>query len=166
VEISPANLAYTVPLAIEPAGGMTLTPHDYGRFLQLHLRGLTGRDDVLKAATIQGLHKRGSAMGWSVMPRDGVESHEHSGSYAADVAFTTLQPERDLAIGVFTNVGGGQDLKDAVARLAFQIAARLSQEAASRYDPSITESRAEEPWTITASSRCLLRACIPTTSRR
>jgi CubicO group peptidase (beta-lactamase class C family) len=126
VEVSPASRAYTVPFAIEPAGGIALTPHDYGRFLQLHLRGLKGRDDVLKAATIQELHTRGSAMGWSVVARDGVESHEHSGSYAAYVAFTTLQPERDLAIGVFTNAGGDQALKDAVARLAFRIAARLS----------------------------------------
>jgi CubicO group peptidase (beta-lactamase class C family) len=125
VEVSPASRAYTVPFAIEPAGGMALTPHDYGRFLQLHLRGLKGRDDVLKAATIQELHKR-VAMGWSVTQRDGVESHEHSGSYAVYVAFTTLQPGRDLAIGVFTNAGGDQALKDAVARLAFQIAARLS----------------------------------------
>ena len=61
---------------------------DYARFLQLHLRGLRGRDDILKATTIQALHGRvapdnpalGSAMGWAVMPRDGVESHEHVGS--------------------------------------------------------------------------------------
>jgi CubicO group peptidase (beta-lactamase class C family) len=126
VEVSPTSRAYTVPFAIEPAGGIALTPHDYGRFLQLHLRGLKGRDDALTAVMIQELHKRGSAMGWSVTRRDGVESHEHSGSYAVYMAFTTLQPERDLAIGVFTNAGGDQTLKDAVSRLAFQIAARLS----------------------------------------
>ena len=98
---------------------------DYGRFLQLHLRGLRGRDDVLKATTIQELHRR-VALGWAVMPRDGVESHEHVGSYGAYVAYATIQPSRDIAVGVFTNIGGGQDLRDAVARVAMRIATRVA----------------------------------------
>jgi hypothetical protein len=60
------------------------------------------------------------------MPRDGVESHEHVGSYGAYVAFTTIQASRDLAVAAFTNLGGGQDLRDAVGRVALQIATRLS----------------------------------------
>ena len=108
--------------------------HDYGRFLQLHLRGLRGRDDVLKATTIQDLHRRvapnnaalGSVMGWAVMPRDGVESHEHVGSYGAYVAYATIQPSRNIAVGAFTNIGGGQDVRDAVARLAMRLATRVA----------------------------------------
>jgi CubicO group peptidase (beta-lactamase class C family) len=136
VEVSPADSAYTPPLAIEPAGDASLSLQDYGRFLQLHLRGLRGRDDVLKATTVQDLHRRaapinpslGFAMGWSVMPRDGVESHEHVGSYGAYVAYATIQASRDVAVGAFTNLGGGQDLRDAVARVALQIATRVSTE--------------------------------------
>ena len=134
VEVSPVASVYTTPLAIEPAGDVSLSPQDYGRFLQLQLRGLRGRDDVLKETTIRDLHRRaapinpslGFAMGWSVMPRDGVESHEHVGSYGAYVAYATIQASRDLAVGVFTNLGGGQDLRDDVARLALQIATRIS----------------------------------------
>lgn len=133
-EVAPADAVYTTPLAIEPAGDASPSAQDYGRFLQLHLRGLRGRDDVLKATTIQDLHRKvapinpflGFVMGWVVMMRDGVESHEHGGSYGAYVAHATIQPSRDLAVGVFTNVGAGQDLKDAVAKLAMEIAARLS----------------------------------------
>jgi CubicO group peptidase (beta-lactamase class C family) len=129
-EVTPENLVYTTPLAIEPAGDASPSMEDYGRFLQLHLRGLRGRDDALKATTIQELHgkvapnnpARGSAMGWSVTPRDGVESHEHVGSYGAYVAYATVQPSRDVAVGAFTNMGGGQDLRDAVARVALRIA--------------------------------------------
>jgi D-alanyl-D-alanine carboxypeptidase len=114
---------YTTPLAIEPAGDASPSMPDCGRFLQLHLRGLRGRDDILKAATIQDLQRApGSAMAWAVMPRDGVESHEHFGSYGAYVAYATIQPSRDIAVGVFTNIGGGQDLRDAVARVALRIA--------------------------------------------
>ena len=139
-EVTPADAVYTTPLAIEPAGDASPSLQDYGRFLQLHLRGLRGRDDVLKATTIQDLHRKvapinpslGFVMGWVVMMRDGVASHEHGGSYGAYVAHATIQPSRDLAVGVFTNVGGGQDLKDAVAKLAMQIATRLSNPPAGR----------------------------------
>jgi CubicO group peptidase (beta-lactamase class C family) len=131
-EVTPTDVVYTTPLAIEPAGDVSLSPQDYGRFLQLHLRGLRGRDDVLKAETIQDLHSpvapinpgSGSAMGWSLMPRDGVRSHEHVGSYGAYVAYATIQPSRDLAVAAFANVGGGQDVRDAVGRVALMIAAR------------------------------------------
>ena len=134
VEVAPADPVYTTPLAIEAAGDASLSPQDYGRFLQLHLRGLRGRDDVLKAATVQELHRRtvpinpslGFAMGWSVMPREGVESHEHVGSYGAYVAYATIQASRDLAVAAFTNLGGGQGLRDAVGRVALQIATRVS----------------------------------------
>jgi CubicO group peptidase (beta-lactamase class C family) len=124
-EVTPDDAVYTTPLAIEPAGDASPSMQDYGRFLQLHLRGLRGRDDVLRATTIQDLHRR-VAMGWTVMPRDGVESHEHVGSYGAYVAYATIQPSRDVAVGVFTNIGGGQDLRDAVARLALKLATRVS----------------------------------------
>ena len=132
-EIEPGNSTYTTPLAIEPAGDASPSLRDYGRFLQAHLRGLRGRDDVLKAATVQELHKKvapispatGSVMGWSVMPRDGVQSHEHVGSYGAYVAFATLQPSRDVAVGAFTNLGGDQELRNAVSRVALQIATRV-----------------------------------------
>lgn len=134
MEISPTDAVYTTPLAIEPAGDASLSAQDYGRFLQLHLRGLRGRDDVLKATTVQELHRTtppihpsmGFGMGWSVMPRDGVTSHEHVGSYGAYVAYATIQASPDVAVGAFANLGGGQELKDALGRLALQIAARVS----------------------------------------
>jgi CubicO group peptidase (beta-lactamase class C family) len=133
-EVAPATAAYTTPAAIEPAGDASPSMQDYGRFLQLHLRGLKGRDDVLKATTIQALHGRaapddpapGLGMGWTLMPRDGVRSHEHVGSYGAYVAYATVQPSRDVAVAAFTNVGGGQDVKDAVARVALRLATRAT----------------------------------------
>jgi CubicO group peptidase (beta-lactamase class C family) len=132
-EITPANPVYTTPLAIEPAGDASPSLPDYGRFLQLHLRGLRGRDDVLKATTIQELHGRavpnhsvrGLAMGWTIMPRNGIESHEHVGSFGAYVAYATIQPSRDVAVAVFTNLGGGQDLRDAVGRVALRMATQI-----------------------------------------
>lgn len=134
MEIAPVNAIFTTPVAMEPAGDASPAMQDYGRFLQLHLRGLRGRDDVVKAATIQELHRRATpgasvsnlAMGWAMMTRDNVESHEHVGTYGAYVAYATIQPSRDVAVAAFTNVGGGQDVKDGVAGVALRIATRLA----------------------------------------
>ncbi len=125
MEVTPAYAVYTTPVAIEPAGDASPSMPDYGRFLQLHLRGLSGRDDALKSTTIQDLH-RSVALGWTVLPREGVESHEHFGSSGAYVGYATIQPSRDIAIGVFTNIGGGQGLRDAIARVALRIATRMA----------------------------------------
>ena len=126
-EVAPADAVYTTPLAIEPAGDASPSIADAGRFLQLYLRGLRGRDDVLKATTIQDLQKDpGSAMAWAMTTRDGVASHQHFGSYGAYVAYAVIQPSRDIAVGAFTNLGGGQDLRDAVAGVALRIATRVA----------------------------------------
>jgi CubicO group peptidase (beta-lactamase class C family) len=134
IEVPPSAAAYTTPLAIEPAGDASPSIQDYGRFLQLHLRGLKGRDDVLKAKTIQDLHRSvppknpalGFAMGWTLTTRDGVESHAHVGSYGAYVAYATIQPSRDIAVGAFANIGGGQDLRDVIARVAMRMATQVA----------------------------------------
>jgi len=134
VEVLPGSPLHTTPLAIEPAGGASPSLPDYGRFLQMHLRGLRGRDDGLKARTIQALHGRSpdkpvrsAAMGWTVMPRDGVESHEHRGSSGAYVAYVTIQPSRDIAVAVLTNMGTDQGLRDVVMRIALRIATRYGK---------------------------------------
>lgn len=136
-EVAPTNAFYTTPLAIEPGGDGSPSMPDYGRFLQLHLRGLRGRDDVLKATTIQALHGKGApnrptvqgpGMGWNVMPRDGVASHEHFGSSGAYVAYATIQPSRDIAVAAFTNLGGRAGLRDAVAGVALRFATRVAAE--------------------------------------
>jgi hypothetical protein len=65
-------------------------------------------------------------MGWSLMVRGGIESHEHVGSYGAYVAYATNQPARDLAVAALTNIGGGHDLRDGVGRIALLVVTRLS----------------------------------------
>ncbi len=139
VEILPTSPLHTTPAAIEPAGGASPSLQDYGRFLQLHLRGLKGDDGILKASTIQALHGvatktsvRRPGMGWNVMPRDGVASHEHFGSSGAYVAYATIQPSRDIAVAAFTNMGSVEGLRDAVAQVARQIATRVAAAEKSR----------------------------------
>jgi CubicO group peptidase (beta-lactamase class C family) len=105
---------YVMPPVIVPAGDASPTLGDYARFLQMHLRGLRGRDDGLESSTIQELHAAIApadtavdwAFGWGVVIRDGVRTHGHSGSAGAYIAITAIQPSKDVAIAFMTNIGG------------------------------------------------------------
>lgn len=50
------NGAYYVVESFAAGGAASLSIGGYGRFLQLHLQGLAGKDSILKADTIRALH--------------------------------------------------------------------------------------------------------------
>ena len=88
---------------------MSVTPGDYAKFLQLHLRGLEGRDGLLKAETIKRLHTRVDetvALGWGEVDLEGAPASVHSGSGGTFFAVVALWPSRDLGVAVFANSGG------------------------------------------------------------
>lgn len=85
-----------------------MTMSAYARFLQLHVRGLAGRDDVLRASTIRMLHEAEGdyALGWSVQ-RDGAGTvHCHEASAGTFHVLTVLDPQRGIAVATVTNAGG------------------------------------------------------------
>ncbi|HEY3130673.1 MAG TPA: serine hydrolase domain-containing protein [Acidobacteriota bacterium] len=111
--VDPRDRSERVPSIIWPAGAVELSLDDYARFLQLHLRGLEGRDTpLLRAATIKRLHaspvtpRDNFALGWGIQEVDGAPTSVHVGSAGAFLAVTILQPTRDLAVAVFANAGG------------------------------------------------------------
>ena len=99
------------------AGDVHMNMPDYGRFLQLHLRGLQSRETgLLSASTLQALHKSrgqmadsteapGYGLGWVVHEFRGVPSSSHAGSVGTFKARATLQASRDLAVAVVANAG-------------------------------------------------------------
>lgn len=92
------------------AGGTaSMTIGDYGRFLQMHLQGLAGRDTMLKAETVRALHTPIGqyGFGWVVRNLDGHVTHSHSGSAGTFFALTRLWPNLDLAIAVVVNAFDG-----------------------------------------------------------
>lgn len=133
--IDPRDADYVVPAVIVPAGDASVTLTDYGRFLQMHLRGLRGIDGVLKAATIRDLHAAIAPVdsgtrfgaGWGVaVTRDGFETHGHSGSAGAYIAIAAIQPARDFAIAILTNIGGDEDVLPEVSKLRPIVTERLA----------------------------------------
>jgi D-alanyl-D-alanine carboxypeptidase len=99
---------YQLPIFLAPAGALSISPADYAKFLQLHLRGLQGEDGLLKAPTIKHLHTRvdeKTALGWGVRDFEGAIASVHNGSAGTFYAVVALWPSRDLAISVFANAG-------------------------------------------------------------
>jgi D-alanyl-D-alanine carboxypeptidase len=111
--VDPRDPDERLPAIIWPAGSVELALDDYAKFLQIHLRGLQGRDTpLLKAATIKHLHtspvtppdKYG--LGWGLQDFDGAPASVHVGSAGTFYAITIIQPTRDLGVAVFANAGG------------------------------------------------------------
>lgn len=99
------------------AGDVHMNMPDYGRFLQLHLRGLRGKDTSLLASpTIQEMHESrgpmagsteatGYGLGWVIHDVLGVRSSSHAGSVGTFKARATVQASEDLAVAVVANAG-------------------------------------------------------------
>jgi len=111
--VDPRDSDEQLPAIIWPAGSVELSLDDYARFLQIHLRGLEGRDTpLLKAATIKYLHTSPVAppdkfaLGWGIQDFDGAPSSVHVGSAGAFYAITIIQPTRDLGVVVVATAGG------------------------------------------------------------
>jgi len=111
--VDPRDPGERLPPFIWPAGSVELSLEDYAQFLQVHLRGLQGRDTpLLKAATIKHLHTSPVSppdkygLGWGLQDFDGAPASVHVGSAGAFYAITIIQPTRDLGVAIFANAGG------------------------------------------------------------
>lgn len=133
--VDPRDAEYVVPAVIAAAGDASVTLLDYGRFLQMHLRGMRGIDGVLKAATIRELHTAIAPVdsgtqvgaGWGIaITKDGFETHGHNGSGGAYIAIAAIQPARDFAVAILTNIGGDDDVLPEVAKLRLIVTQRLA----------------------------------------
>jgi CubicO group peptidase (beta-lactamase class C family) len=112
-QLVPHDLAdgYVVHPAIAPAGDVNATIGAYGRFVQLHLRGLRNRPELIARESFERLHtplRDPFALGWGVQPWEGARTSVHAGSAGTFFAIVALQPERDVAVAVVTNAGGSR----------------------------------------------------------
>jgi CubicO group peptidase (beta-lactamase class C family) len=109
-----------IPPFLQPAGDVSLTLADYGRYLREHLCGVQGAPTrLLSPALVRALHEpQGSdpttaaGMGWGRSELGGLPSSVHVGGTGTFSAFVVIQPGRDRAVATVTNAG------DARARAA------------------------------------------------
>ena len=100
-----------LPLCIAPAGLMHCSMEDWSKFIQAHLEGARGRDNLLQAATFKRLQTPPSgakyACGWGVEDRDWSPGPvlSHNGSNGAWFSVVWASPSLNLAVMAVCNSG-------------------------------------------------------------
>lgn len=100
--------AYVIPEVLGPAGDVSMSVRDFGKFVQAHLQGLMGKNGLLRAETVAYLHEPvgGYAPGWAVGTSGAELWSSHNGSAGTFYAVMQVSHSRDVAVVVVTNVGG------------------------------------------------------------
>ena len=110
------NDEYQMDDIITPAGNYSMSIVDYVKFLQLNLRGINGRDSILKSSTYNYLHYCHFdstvykfpfySIGWGVYrtPEEYTIS-SHNGSAGTFYCWVILFKELDLGLVIITNSG-------------------------------------------------------------
>ena len=103
----PPTDSYKIRPATAPAGDVNLSIIDFAKFVQMHLRGCRGTQTVLKAETVQSMHKdvQGYALGWCVTKKGEIIVSSHNGSAGTFYSQAVLFPLRDFGIVVACNAG-------------------------------------------------------------
>jgi CubicO group peptidase (beta-lactamase class C family) len=119
---------YRLPAWCAPAGDLSMSLPDLARFARAHLRGLDGREPLLRAETFRAMHTRRlrSGLGWGVTKLLGHEPvSTFSGSAGTFVAMIALVHDSDLGFVVAANAADASTegmvktvLKELVARFA------------------------------------------------
>lgn len=106
----PPDDVYQLEEFLAPAGDVCLSISDYGKFLQMNLKGLQGEETILPGESIRYLHNHGNiggGLGWGVVNLKTLENlgvfSTHAGSAGTFVCLAGISHEMDLAVGVCTN---------------------------------------------------------------
>lgn len=103
-------IKYRIQSVLAPSGDVAMPLPDYARFVQLHLQGLLGQNNYLRASTYQTLHfgQSAYAFGWRVsqVAATGAPVSAHDGSAGTFFCHTIIYPSERVAFVVITNAGG------------------------------------------------------------
>ena len=105
--VDPVHGEYKLPAIIAPAGDIHLSMPHYGKFLQMNLLALQGKDSILPAATLRYLHQAvgGAGLGWGVQELAGQKMSVHAGGGGTFIVVAFVHHTADLAVAVVSNSG-------------------------------------------------------------
>lgn len=108
-----------------PAGDVHMSARAYARFLQEHLRGLSGESGLLAAETIGYLHRPVGlyGRGWIVTETAHGRRSAHEGSAGTFHAIAIIDHSRGVAVAVLSNAGTERAARGA-RTLAMELLAR------------------------------------------
>lgn len=100
-----AQNMFPMPKFLAPSGDLSLSIGDYTKFVQAHLKGIRGQDNLLNSKTYDYLHygRENYAMGWTRLLKNKVHISTHDGSAGTFYSHTSILKEKDLAIVIFIN---------------------------------------------------------------
>ncbi len=123
VESFPPEHDYKLPCLITPAGDLSMTPRDYAKYTQLHLRGLTGNDNYISSKAYRHIHfgHTGFSLGVVNGVLGGKRYSGFDGSAGTFFCRSIIVPDSDFAFIIMTNAGSGTGSMEAVDWLAMRI---------------------------------------------
>ncbi len=123
VEPLPPEHDYKLPCLITPAGDLSMTPRDYAKYTQLHLRGLRGNDNYISSKTYHHIHfgHAGFSLGVVNGVLGGKRYSGFDGSAGTFFCRSIIVPESDFAFIIMTNAGSGTGSMEAVDWLTMRI---------------------------------------------
>ncbi len=106
VPVDPTTEGADNPPGLGPAGTVHCPLSSWGEFLRLHLNAELGEPDLLSADSFAHLHEPigDYAGGWLVGEEDDGPTLAHAGSNTMWLAWAVIEPQRQRAVMVTTNV--------------------------------------------------------------
>ncbi len=105
---------------IEPGGDVSISMPNYVKYIQLHMKGLEGEDNVLRSSTYTRMHsgKAGAVygLGWGDSKREGHRYSSHAGSAGTFFANALIDKTESIAYLILMN-GDSPDARQAVKDL-------------------------------------------------
>lgn len=108
----PPDDAYQPEAFLAPAGDVCISLPHYGRFLQMQLKGLQGRETILPGELVRKMHNEGrpgAGMGWGVTSLRSMEElglfSTHAGSAGTFILVAAISHAHDRAAALATNAG-------------------------------------------------------------
>ena len=108
----PPDDAYQLETFLAPAGDVCISLPHYGRFLQMHLKGLQGKETILPGDLIRKMHNHGrpgSGMGWGITTLRSLEAlgpfSTHAGSAGTFILVAGISHAEGRAVAFATNAG-------------------------------------------------------------
>ncbi len=123
VEVFPPEHEYKLPYLLTPAGDLSLSPRDYAKYTQLHLKGLRGKDNYILSEGYRNIHfaRDGFSLGVANGVLSGKKFSAFDGSAGTFFCRSIIVPESNFAISIMMNAGSGSGTMKAVDWLTMQI---------------------------------------------
>jgi len=123
IESFPPDHDYKIPYLITPAGDLSMTPKDYAKYTQLHLRGLRGSENYISSEAYR--HINFGHDGFSLGVANGVWGGKRysgfDGSAGTFFCRSIIVPDSDFAFTIMANAGSGTSSMEAVDWLTIRI---------------------------------------------